>query len=87
MYNTFISYLIIINLVGFLIMFIDKRRAIKNQWRVSEKALISISVIGGSLGMLLGMNIFHHKTKHMKFTLGVPTIIIVQVIILYMFLN
>ncbi|HCW52517.1 MAG TPA: DUF1294 domain-containing protein [Clostridium sp.] len=72
-------YLVIINFAGFLIMFIDKNRAIHKEWRIPEKNLIGISVIGGSIGMLLGMNVFRHKTKHLKFTIGVPLILIIQI--------
>jgi len=63
-------------------MLVDKKRAIKNQWRISEKALIGISIIGGSIGMLAGMSTFRHKTKHKKFTIGIPIILIIQVAIL-----
>lgn len=75
-----ITYLLIINLLGFLIMFIDKNRAIHHEWRISEKNLLLISLIGGSLGMFAGMHIFKHKTKHLKFTIGVPAIFILQII-------
>ena len=75
----FIIYLIIINLTGILIMFIDKNRAIHKEWRIPEKNLIGISIIGGSIGMLLGMNVFRHKTKHLKFTIGIPLILIIQI--------
>lgn len=79
-------YLLIINLTGFIIMFIDKSRSIHKEWRVPEKNLIGLSVIGGSIGMLLGMYIFRHKTKHKKFTIGIPFILIIQfsLIILYL---
>ncbi|HAK43372.1 MAG TPA: DUF1294 domain-containing protein [Clostridium sp.] len=82
MFNIFVLYLIVLNLVGFFIMLADKKRAIKNQWRISERALIGISIIGGSIGMLAGMNIFRHKTKHKKFTIGIPVILVIQVAIL-----
>lgn len=82
MFNIFVLYLIVLNLVGFFIMLVDKNRAIKNQWRISEKALIGISIIGGSIGMLAGMNTFRHKTKHKKFTIGIPVILVIQVAIL-----
>lgn len=82
MFNIFVLYLIVLNLVGFFIMLVDKKRAIKNQWRISEKALISISIIGGSIGMLAGMSTFRHKTKHKKFTIGIPVILVIQVAIL-----
>ncbi len=87
MLNNLILYLIVINLIGFFIMLIDKRKAIKRQWRVSEKALICISIIGGSIGMLAGMSTFRHKTKHKKFTIGIPLILVIQVIVLTYFIS
>lgn len=86
MNNIFIYYLAFINIVGFFIMLIDKKRAIKKQWRISEKALIGVSIIGGSLGMLAGMNTFRHKTKHKKFTIGIPFILTIQLIIIGLYL-
>lgn len=74
-------YILIINLVGFLLMLVDKKRAIKKEWRISEKALFIISILGGSIGIYIGMYTFRHKTKHLKFTLGIPIIIIIQVYI------
>ncbi|MBN1046347.1 MULTISPECIES: DUF1294 domain-containing protein [unclassified Clostridium] len=71
-------YLLFINFIGFCIMLIDKNRAIHKEWRVPEKTLIGISIIGGSIGMILGMFTFRHKTKHLKFLLGIPVIIIIQ---------
>lgn len=80
--KTIISlYILIINLVGFLLMLVDKKRAIKKEWRISEKALFIISILGGSIGIYIGMYTFRHKTKHLKFTLGIPIIIIIQVYI------
>lgn len=78
MFEIFIPYVLILNLIGFIIMFIDKKKAVHRKWRISETTLIVISILGGSIGMLLGMHCFRHKTKHKKFTLGVPTILIVQ---------
>ena len=74
-----LSYLLIINLLGFFIMLIDKQRAIHKEWRIPEKNLIGISVFGGAIGMLLGMSSFRHKTKHKKFTIGVPFILLMQI--------
>ncbi len=71
-------YLLFINFIGFSIMLVDKKRAIHKEWRVPEKTLIGISIIGGSIGMILGMFTFRHKTKHLKFLLGIPVIIIIQ---------
>ena len=60
-------YILFINLISFIIYYIDKKRAIKNRYRIPEKVLILFCIIGGSFGCTLGMNIFHHKTKHLKF--------------------
>ena len=80
-----LTYLFIINLLGFFIMLIDKQRAIHKEWRIPEKTLIGISILGGAIGMLLGMSNFRHKTKHKKFTIGVPIILLMHIglIILY----
>ena len=74
-------YLVIVNAAGFLFMLIDKRKAQKNLWRISERTLMGAAVAGGSLGVLLGMHTFRHKTKHSKFTIGVPVIMAVQILI------
>lgn len=70
-----------LNLWGILIMAYDKRRAKRGQWRVQEKTLFLIAVCGGSLGILAGMVLFHHKTKHAKFVFGVPLVIALQVLV------
>lgn len=59
-------------------MLVDKKRSINNEWRIQEKKLFFISIIGGSIGSYIGMYCFRHKTKHLKFTLGIPIIIFVQ---------
>ena len=82
--NLFIIYLIVINIVGFAAMYDDKKRAIKKQWRISEATLISIAIIGGGLGVLAGIHTFRHKTKHVKFSFGVPVIILAQITIFVM---
>ena len=71
-------YLIAINLIAFVAFGIDKRKAEKGAWRIKESTLLGLSAIGGSVGALLGMNVFRHKTKHKKFTIGVPAILILQ---------
>lgn len=75
-----LAYLVIINAAGFLIMLVDKRKAKKNLWRIPERTIMTIAVSGGSLGVLLGMYTFRHKTKHLKFTIGIPVILAVQII-------
>ncbi|WP_291559495.1 MULTISPECIES: DUF1294 domain-containing protein [unclassified Clostridium] len=82
-----LPYLVIINIIGFYIMFLDKRKAKKHKWRISEKTIFLIALLGGSLGCLLGMNIFRHKTKHWYFKFGLPTILILQVVIIMYFLK
>ncbi len=72
-------YLAIINAAAFLLMLIDKQKARKNRWRIPEATLIMSAVLGGSVGALLGMYAFRHKTKHLKFTLGVPFILVLQI--------
>ncbi|MBB6715995.1 DUF1294 domain-containing protein [Clostridium gasigenes] len=78
MQTLILLYFSIINLVGFLLMLVDKRRAIKHEWRISELNLFIVSIIGGSIGSYLGMYCFRHKTKSLKFTLGIPIIILIQ---------
>jgi len=72
-------YFLIINAVGFVLMLADKRKAQKKLWRIPESTLLTVSAIGGSVGCLAGMYTFRHKTKHLKFTLGVPVILILQI--------
>ena len=74
-------YLLIINIIAFIMYGIDKWKAQRNQWRISEKMLLFLAVIGGSAGALAGMYIFHHKTLHKKFTIRVPLILVIQVVI------
>jgi uncharacterized membrane protein YsdA (DUF1294 family) len=76
-----IIVLVVINLIAFILYGVDKHRAKNHQWRISEKTLIGIAVIGGSIGAILGMYIFHHKTKHWYFRYGLPVILIVQVVL------
>ena len=73
-------YLLIINALGFLLMLVDKWKARKNRWRVRESTLLLIAALGGSVGSLLGMYLFRHKTRHLKFTLGIPLILAGQCI-------
>ncbi len=74
------GYLISINLFSFIVMAIDKIKAKHGWWRVPEKSLMILAVSGGSLGMLLGMYVIRHKTKKLKFSLGVPVILCLQVL-------
>lgn len=80
-------YLFLINAVSFLLMLIDKWKARKNRWRIPEATLMGAAILGGSLGALGGMYLVRHKTKHPKFTLGIPVIFAVQVVILVLLLG
>ena len=75
-------YLIVINNVTFLVYGIDKWTAKQGSWRISEATLLILAVIGGSIGALLGMKIWHHKTMHKKFKYGLPLILIIQIILI-----
>ena len=84
----FLYYLIAINLIAFFAFGIDKRKAEKGAWRTKESTLLGLAAIGGSVGALLGMNAFRHKTKHTRFVAGMPLILIIQLVILcYLFLR
>ena len=73
-------YLLVVNAIGFLLMRADKRRAINKRWRIRENTLIFVGIIGGSLGLLAGMHIFHHKTLRPKFQIGLPLILTLQIV-------
>lgn len=73
-------YLLGVNVLAFLMYGLDKLRAKKDKWRIPEKTLIMVAVIGGSVGAFLGMQTFRHKTKHLKFTIGVPVIFVLQIV-------
>lgn len=79
-----IFYMIMINVISFILYGIDKRRAVKNQWRISESNLLAVAFIGGSLGALLGIFIFHHKTRHFKFKILIPLFLIIHCYLIYM---
>lgn len=74
----FFLYLLLINAAAFLLMLADKRKARKNRWRIPERTLILTALLGGSIGALLGMYTFRHKTRHPKFNLGIPAILLAQ---------
>nr|WP_302111753.1 DUF1294 domain-containing protein [uncultured Acetatifactor sp.] len=78
-----IGYLVIINLIGFAVMGIDKKRAIRGAWRISEASLFLTAFLGGALGCTLGMRHFRHKTKHWYFKYGMPAIFAVQVFLAF----
>ena len=77
----FSLYLILINASGFLLMLLDKRRAVKNLWRIPERTLLLISLFGGCLGTMLGMRLARHKTKKPAFSIGIPVMFALWVIL------
>ena len=82
-----IIYLIIINIISFLSMYLDKRYAIKHTRRIPEKTLFFLSLIGGALGSNIGMYAFKHKTKHLNFVVLMPILLILNVICIYLYMK
>ena len=83
-----IYYLLVINAATFIIYGIDKDKAKKAKWRISEATLLTMAAVGGSIGAWLGMKAWHHKTQHRKFKYGVPIILLIQIaLIIYFHLN
>ena len=80
-------YLLIINAAGFLFMLADKRRAVKGLWRIPEKTLLAIALVGGSIGSILGMNLLRHKTKKPLFFIGLPVILALQIVVFVWFFS
>ena len=76
-----IIYFVIINIIGFLIMFIDKQKAKKGAWRIPEKTLFIITSLGGGIGTIAGMYTFRHKTQKLQFIVGLPLITILEIIL------
>lgn len=76
-----IAYVAIANLLGFASMGIDKYRAQNHKWRISEAMLFFFAIIGGSIGSIVGMHFFRHKTKHKAFTIGLPIILLIQIVV------
>lgn len=83
----FVIYLIIINIVGISVMGIDKAKAIRHVWRIPEKVLFGVSLLGGSVGTWAGMYLFRHKTRHWYFVVGMPLILAIQIMIGTFFLG
>lgn len=82
MVKIILIYVLAINLITFLAYGIDKLKAKKNMWRIPEATLIWMAVVGGSIGAILGMKVWHHKTLHKKFKYGIPAITIIQIVLI-----
>lgn len=78
-----VLYLLIINALSFLLMLADKRKAQQNLWRIPEKTLFTAALLGGSVGSILGMYLFRHKTRHWYFVLGMPAILAAQIFLVF----
>ena len=77
----FLIYLAVVNLAAFALMGVDKRRAKRGAWRIPERTLFMPAILGGSPGAILGMQMFRHKTRHRQFAVGIPLILLVQLVI------
>ena len=77
-----IAYFVLMNMAGLFVMLSDKKRAEKHRWRIPEKTLFLVSILGGSIGTWAGMYLFSHKTKHWYFVIGMPAILIIQVAVI-----
>lgn len=82
-----LPYLFIINALSFLLMHMDKEKAKAGRWRIPEATLLCVAFMGGSLGAYLGMRVFRHKTRHPKFSIGLPVILALQILVYILFTN
>ena len=86
--NYFLIYLLVINIFGFFIMWLDKRKAKKGSWRIKETTLIIVTALGGGIGTIAGMYTFRHKTQKVGFVIGLPLITVLEIItVLYFILT
>ena len=83
--NALICYIVVINLVSFMMFGIDKYKARRGQWRISEATLLVVAAIGGSIGAWMGMKVWHHKTLHSKFRYGVPIMLLAHIALIAYF--
>ena len=87
MANALLYYLIVVNILTFAVYGIDKWKAKQGSWRISEATLLMLAVIGGTIGALLGMQVWRHKTMHKKFKYGLPLILLAQIALIYLISN
>ena len=83
--NALICYIVVINLVSFMMFVLDKYKARRGQWRISEATLLAVAAIGGSIGAWMGMKVWHHKTLHSKFRYGVPIMLLAHIALMAYF--
>lgn len=88
MWDSIMMYIVGINLFTIILMRIDKQKAEKRQFRIPERTFFLLSILGGAIGTYIGMKVFRHKTKHAKFTIGIPILILLNIaIFIYTFIN
>ena len=88
LHSCLVCYLLAINAVTFIVYGIDKYKAKKAKWRISEATLLLLAVLGGSAGAWVGMKVWHHKTMHKKFKYGIPAILLIQIVLMaYLHMN
>lgn len=80
-FDLIVLYVVAVNIVSFIIMGVDKRKAIKRAFRIPESTLFVLAIIGGSFGSIVGMHLFHHKTRHWYFLYGMPVILAIQIML------
>lgn len=83
-WQNILIYLVIINLIGFFVMWLDKKKAQHAKWRIKESTLLLVAALGGGIGTIAGMYTFRHKTQKAKFVIGFPAIIVIQILIIIM---
>ncbi|MFZ3576341.1 DUF1294 domain-containing protein [Virgibacillus sp. DJP39] len=83
--TTLFWFFIVLNIIAFIIMGIDKKKAIKQKWRIPEKTIWTVAILGGSIGAIVGMRFFRHKTKHRMFSIGLPLVLILQIVSFFYF--
>lgn len=82
-----IAYLVMINLIGFFAYRMDKKKAIESKWRIKETTLLTFALLGGGIGSIFGMSIYRHKTKKMKFVIGVPFLTAISIVIIWLIIR
>ena len=88
LHSCLVCYLLAVNAVTFIVYGIDKYKAKKAKWRISEATLLLLAVLGGSIGAWMGMKVWHHKTMHKKFKYGIPAILLIQIALMaYLHMN
>ncbi len=88
LHSCLVCYLLAVNAVTFIVYGIDKYKAKKAKWRISEATLLLLAVLGGSVGAWMGMKVWHHKTMHKKFKYGIPAILLIQIALMaYLHMN